>query len=147
MDKQLQALFEIHRHQVLLHTRDATGQWNFPLSYLYAVARRIAPIFQARGAAEEDPFDECYEADFAFVEAVTKWMDEEWLAKRTPSFYDMERKFGRERRASLLSVVRYCALDDLMDAPFYAALLKNGECPTEALQAARAFEDSELSLP
>jgi hypothetical protein len=145
MNKQLQALFEIHRQQILLHSKDATGQWNFPASYLYAIARRIAPIFHTRSANEEDPFGECYEADAAFVESVTKWMDEEWLARRTPTFYEMEGKFGHERRAALLMIVRYCALDDLMDAAFYAALLKNGECPIEALSAARPFDESELS--
>jgi hypothetical protein len=147
MDIQLKALYVIYRQQVLLNAKDAQGQWKFPPAYLHAVASRIAPVFHSGWhGGEEDPFDSCYVANHAFVNSVVKWMDEEDLAGRKFTYYDLESKFGHERRSELIDCIRYCALDQRFSPEFYAGVLKNQDCPIEALNAAEDFRENEVTL-
>lgn len=146
MDKQLRASYEIYRQQILLNAKDSKGKWQMPESYLFAVASRIAPIFHEWYGGDEDPFDSCYTADHAFVSSVLQWMDKENLAGRSFTYYDLESKFGHERRFELIACIRYCALSSRFSPAFYATVLKNQDCPIEALHAADPFKDEEAWL-
>jgi hypothetical protein len=142
----LRALYESHRQQILLHAKDINGDWNFPPAYLYAVSRRISPIFHSWHGGDEDPFEDLYAANTEFLTSVATWMDEQELAKRKITFYDLEQHIGHEHRGALIACVRYCALDNRFNPAFYSTLLRNEDCPIEALRAADPFGDEAPSI-
>jgi hypothetical protein len=147
MTTELNALYHLHRHQVILNAKDRDGHYQFPKDYLYAVANRVFPFFQQGWAGENDPYLECYDVQKDFIEEVLTHMDELWLKKAPiPTFYALEKKYGREHRHDLILIFRYSFLHGGFDTDFYASLLKPTEHPTEASPLCRDFSDSDLML-
>ena len=78
---------------------------------------------------------------------VIKYVDDLWIASNpTPTFYELENKFGRENRAEMIGIFRYCYLAQRFDKQVYEKLLKATEHPTEASFLCREFSDRDLML-
>lgn len=147
MTAELNALYHLHRYQIVLNAKNRDGQYQFPANFLYAVANGVFPFFQQGWAGEEDPYLECYDVKKEFIEDVLTYMDDLWLKKEPiPTFYELEKKYGREHRHDLIAIFRYSYLHDGFDAAFYASLLKPTEHPTEASLLCRDFSESDLLL-
>ena len=148
MSSELHALYELHRHQILFNCTDSSGNLIIPKDYLYAVDERMYPFFHENWCAGEDPYLDCYEISKEFVSEVILELDRLWLDKdeEVPTFYQLEEKYGRDKRHELIDIIRYCYLHGGFDKDFYESILKPTEHPTEASGICRDLLASDIYL-
>ena len=144
----LKALYQLHRTQILLHAKDNDGQYQFPDAFLYAVAHHVYPMWhQSWDDDDNDPFESLYHTKKEFIEDVMEYVDNLWHQQKTiPSFYQLEEKYGRECRISLIHSFRYCYLNGGFDEKFFSQLLDHQNYPVEASGICKPFNDDELSI-
>lgn len=139
----IKALYSIRKDQVIQFFR-LNPKNSYSISYAYAIANDCYPYFMDY----EDPvvYADCYDIKKEFIDSFTKYLDEECFIKKDyKSFYELERKFGRDKRAEMIIVLRYCYLDGRFNVKaFWNAISENGKCPVEALSLAREFELDEI---
>ena len=135
MDQQLVALYEIKR-QAFLNGFIQNPQCFAP-ALAYAYFHRVAPIFHEAVAREHlgsDPFAEVYAVKREFVNDVTKYVDDRWLAKdlKAVEFYKLEQKFGGHHvnRIELIHTLEYARIDGKFDEALWKAVESNA--PSEA---------------
>jgi hypothetical protein len=147
MTLELTALYHLHRFQIILNAKDRDGEFQFPEAFLYAVANGVYPQFHQTWCAGNDPYLDCYNVEKQFMLDAIKYVDDLWTnSKPTPTFYELEDKFGKEYRSNLIGIFRYCFLAKRFDKAVYDTLLKPTEHPTEASFLCRDFDDSDLML-
>ena len=148
MTPELRALFELHRHQILINCTDADGVFKIPQDYLYAIDERMYPFFQENWCAGEDPYLECYSIGKEFVSEVILELDRLWLeeGEEVPTFYELEEKYGRGKRPELIDIVRYCFLHGGFDEKFYDRILTPMEHPSEASSIRREYRPCDIYL-
>ena len=148
MKPEIHALYEIHRHQLLLNCTDQDREFIFPLDYIYALDNRMYPYFQESWCVGDDPFVECYQVTKEFMTEVITELDRQWLDKseQIPTFYELEGIYGREQRFELINIIRYCYLHQGFDGGFYDRILTPTEHPTEASGITREYNASDIYL-
>ena len=147
MTPELNALFNLHRYQILLNAKDHSGEYQFPHDFLFAVACGIYPHFNQSWCVGDDPYLECYSVEKQFILDVLNYVDGLWLNQQPiPSFHELEDKFGQDRRHDLVLIFRYCFLHKGFDADFYKAILSPTNHPIEASGICAPFSDSDLML-
>src|SRR5205823_6170897 len=94
-----------------------------------------------------DPYLEVYRMEKQFVGEVFNYVADLWnKSKLTPTFYELEDRFGKERRAHLIDILRYCYLAGSFDKGVYDQLLKATEHTVEASGLCEPFSDADLQL-
>ena len=145
---ELNALYQLHRYQILLNAKSPDGEYRFPKGYLYAVAHDVYPLWhESWHTSESDPFESLYHTKKEFIANVMKYVDDLCISKKDlPSFYDLETIYGRENRSSLIRSFRYCYLNRGFDDTVYKALFGESAHPTEASGICMEFQDYELAF-
>ena len=114
-------------------------------AYIYAWQSSVYPLFH-EGARLHAPFSDQFAVPSEKVDELSKFLDDRWLKKETPSFYqvesyyDVRMGYGFWDRMKLIHVCRYMFLDGAFDEEFWAALLRGSDHPTEAKSITRKFE-------
>ena len=145
---ELKALYQLHRTQILLHAKTNDGQYQFPEAFLYAIAYHVYPMWhQSWHDDDDDPFEPLYHTKKEFIEDLMKYVDGLWIQQKPiPSFYQLEEKYGREHRASLIHGFRYSYLNRGFDKKFFSQLLDHPNYPSEASGICEPLKDHELSI-
>lgn len=143
------ALFQLMRFNVMKSFVENSEGRNFTPSYVYAWDQGVFPINDT-GADWHKPFADQFEISESQIAEVLKFLDEVWLEKKTISFYELEDHYevrlgGAWDRSILLACCRYLWLHGhLFDDNFWAALVKNGECPSEAHSICRPLRADDV---
>lgn len=74
MNPTTSALYEIHRHQILLDALRRRDDQVLPAAYLYALDRRISPIFHTEWIDRDDPFETAYRPNTQQVRFVYQYL-------------------------------------------------------------------------
>ncbi|HVJ33167.1 MAG TPA: ribbon-helix-helix domain-containing protein [Terriglobia bacterium] len=118
-------------------------------AYLYAWDAEVYPLFDD-GAEWHKPFETSFSVSKEMVSELSKYLDELWInGKDIPSFYDLEDHYGVRHgrtewdRHGLLVALRYMWLKRLFDEPFWNAILKPMEHPSEASSITSQFNRDE----
>jgi antitoxin MazE len=139
-------MYEMARFQVLTAALTPGVEDRLPDSYVFAWDHGVYPFSNAdAGANLHEPFEPYFRVGKERAEELSKFLDDRWLAKKVPTFYELEDHFevrlGRSGwdRGMLISACRYMHLCDLFDAAFWKKLLAPGQHPTEASTVVRKF--------
>lgn len=137
-------MYEMARFQVLTAALTLGGV-RLPGSYVFAWDHEVYPFSDA-GARLHVPFEPYFRVGTEKADELSKFLDDRWIAKKVPTFYELEDHFeirlGRSGwdRGMLISSCRYMHLNDLFDAAFWKTLLTPGQHPTEASTVTRKFD-------
>ena len=139
-------LFQLARFNVLVAAKTADPDEELlPDAYVYAWANDVYPLFH-ESAHLHEPFAAQFRVTKEMVEELSKYLDDRWLAKDVPSFYQLEDHYDVRSgttawdRHSLLVTCRYMFLNNMMfDKAFWDTLLKGSNHPTEAKLITRKF--------
>lgn len=147
MNQQLIALYETKRQAFLFAYIQMPERFSAALAYAYF--HRVAPIFHeniARETYDVDPFDEIYTVQSEFVEAVVKYVDEEWRANnlKDVAFNVLEDKFGgyKANRMELIYALEYVRIDGRFDDAVWKAIESNA--PIEANPLSNKFSPEDV---
>ena len=150
----IEALFQLMRFNILSTAVSAGDEWPILPAYVYAWLTGVYPDCQ-EGAKWHQPFPDQFSVSREEVGELIIILDDAWMAKKPLSFYDVEtalgihgaaRSLSNWERWKLVSACRYLFLSGSFDNEFWVGLLKNGECPSEALGIARQMKISEIEL-
>jgi hypothetical protein len=127
----LKAIYEAKREQLLLGWKNPENHRSIDIGYAFAYDHRMCPT-QTQDPDRVDPFEDTYEINRAFIEDVLLYLDGQWLKGNTdvPTFYELENKYGREKRYELMCVLRYAKVLKMFDDDFYKKIVSNA--PAEA---------------
>lgn len=145
-------LFQLARFNVLAAAKTKGFDQALSPAYIYAWEEGVYPIFQQMGGLHK-PFASHFRVTEQMMDELSKFLDDRWLAKEVPSFYQLEDHYkvrsGRTAwdRVSLLIACRYMFLDRAFDEDFWKSLLRESDHPTEAKSIIRKFsvDDTHLS--
>lgn len=149
MSPTISALYEIHRHQILLDALNRGENQVLPPAYLYALDRRLSPIFHSQWTDRDDPFEEAYRPNTKQVNYIYQFLKEvsALASEKFKSFNELERGLGGIKyRYPLRVVLRYCFQSGKFSPDFYVAVLKDGEHPDEALSITRPYTHQDIVL-
>ena len=150
MSDSIYALYELHRHQVLIAALNNPSLNLFSEAYLYALANRMDPsCFHSgwKSETQDDPFRDCYEVSHGEIEELVTYLERLWIDQEPiPSFYQLESKFGRNKRMMLINILRYCFLDKRFSPPFWQSILAPTSHPGEATSICRTFSPDDIFL-
>lgn len=145
--KIMKALYNQQRLQILslgLHQKEFTD------SYLFAWYKGVYPLFEDTDGSEAEMPHEVHAESFRItkekVDYLTKLLDDAWIAKSVPTFYELEndlgiRYSGEWSRMDLINICKYLYLkDDSWDKDFWETLLQPQEHPSEARSIIRKFD-------
>ncbi|AXR06661.1 hypothetical protein [Salinimonas sediminis] len=142
----MQALFNQQRLQIKslgVHHDEYTD------AYLYAWEEGVYPFFNDTDGSVPPMPHECYEEFFKIkkehVKKVLFFLDEKWLEKAVPTFWELEDEFGgkwREEygRSALIGICRYAFLRGSFDKSFWKKLLTPMQHPSEASYICQPFD-------
>lgn len=122
---------------------------HFSDALAFAYYHRVAPIFHedlVREAYDVDPFESAYVIKAAFVDEVTKYVDDRWRADDLEAieFYNLEDKFGgyKSNRVELIYILEYARIDGRFDDNVWKAIESNA--PAEASSLDATFSPKEV---
>ena len=142
------------RFNILSTAVNGGEDWPIRPAYVYAWWSGVYPLFD-EAAQWHNPFPGQFKVSKGEVDELTTLLDDAWTAKKPISFYEVETALGIQgsarsssnwQRWKLINACRYIFLCSSFDNDFWMALLKNGECPSEALGLARSMKISEIEL-
>ena len=150
MSHSIKALYEIHRHQILLDVlrRDVNEQV-LPPGYIFALDRRLPPIFHTDWCDGADPYESIYRPNSIQVREVYLYVNR--IFRLGPKYYltfnQIEKRLGNVRTRYLLRLVlRYCYQSEKFNEAFYKKILTKGEHPEEAASIIKPYGPSEIVL-
>jgi hypothetical protein len=144
---ELNALYQIHRYQILLNAKDSVGNYKLPTGYLYAVSKGIYPYWHQEWCGENgnDPYLECYDFKQDLVEEIINLLERKEL---TYSELERTQDDGRRiRRHRLWTIIRYCYLSETCVHELYFESLFNSSCSDSAAERSgicKPLTDEEL---
>lgn len=130
-------LFNLQRFMILQMAVNPATSDRIPLDYVFAWYHKIYPFFES-GELHEDltPY---FEITKEQVDYLTKYLDDEWLNKRTYTFYELEDQFNSRHspkhgldRLTLMNILQYIKLRGGFDDAFWSKLLEPMQHPSEA---------------
>ncbi len=131
----------------MLGAFDHEGNLKVHSAYYYAVSERMFPYFHEHWCSGDDPFEDVYRIKKEFIEDVVTYVNKLWIDQEPiPTFYDLEKKYGRENRSELINIFRYCYLNGGFDEAFYRSLLEPMQHPTEASGLCRNLDSHDFLL-
>lgn len=142
----MQALFNQQRIQIMSLGVD---QEKFSDDYLFAWEAGVYPFFSDTDGSVTPMPHECYPEFFKVkkevVDKVTKYLDDKWLDKKVPTFYELEEEFGgkwgeEDGRMALIGICRYAFLRGSFNSEFWDTLLTPMEHPSEASSIRRKLD-------
>lgn len=142
------ALFTMMRFQILAGALTPGVRERLSDPYVYAWDDLVYPI-QHEGAAWHQPFSHLFSVSRGMMEELTRYLDDRWLERRVPTFYQMEQHYsvrdgtGPWDRSKQLHACRYMHLCNLFDEDFWSNLLTAGQHPAEARIIVHAYNRSE----
>ena len=150
-----EALFQLMRFNILSTAANGGESCSIHHAYVYAWQFGVYPLFHDSSQWHK-PFQGQFAVSKDEVDELTKFLDDAWMEKKPISFYEVETAFGVHgsarsssnwERWKLIRACRYLFLcGNSFDKDFWEALLKNGECPSEALSLARPMKITEIEL-
>ncbi|ADC63443.1 hypothetical protein [Allochromatium vinosum] len=152
MEATNESLFQLMRFNILNSGRSDLDNSPFTSAYIYAWESGVFPAFN-EAADWHKPFSEQFDVTEEEVLALGKLLDEKWLAKTPITFYELEAHCGVRgstyssvswNRAKLVVTCRYMYLNRMFDDSFWSALVKNGECPSEAHSICMPLKQSDI---
>ena len=143
----MKALFAQQRAQIIQMRASGTGVIDD--AYAYAWVGGLYPVNHDSDYSVPDRPHENFRDYFLvtddFANDVIKYLDDRWLDKKCPTFYELEDHYGgRDKRSDLVKVCRYCYLGGAFDKVLWDALRTPTEHPAEATGINREFSDSDL---
>lgn len=145
--KIMKALYNQQRLQILslgVHHKEYSD------SYLFAWYTGVYPLFEdTDGSVTEMPHEvhsSCFRITKEKVDHLTKLLDDAWITKAVPTFYELERDLGVQysgewSRMELINICKYLYLKgDSWDEDFWSTLLKPQQYPSEARSIIRKFD-------
>lgn len=120
-------------------------------AYLYAWESGVYPFMSDTDGSvprrPHEPYAEFFTTSKEKVRFLLKRLDDAWIKKEVLTFYDLEDELGVRSfnsngwdRCDLLHICRYLYLDGCFDKKFWATLIENGKCPSEALSLTSDFD-------
>ncbi|MFC5051912.1 hypothetical protein ACFPK9_15010 [Rubritalea spongiae] len=149
MSPTIAALYEVHRHQILLDALRHPDQQVLPSAYLYALDRRISPIFHTEWTDHVDPFEEAYRPNTEQAQYIYQFIRNVFSLppEQHQSFNQLVKNLGGQRYSYHLRVIlRYCFQSNKFDQPFYDRILTKGEYPEEVLSIIRPYTAKDIQL-
>lgn len=148
-DIHMKVLFTQMRVQIL-HMKASTPNL-IDNAYAYAWENSIYPTFHDYDESVPDMAHENFGEQFlvskAFVDEVIRALDEDHGKGRSPTFYELETKFGgKGDRMSLIKICRYSYLFGAFSNDLWESLLKPTEHPAEAGNFRKEYKISDISL-
>jgi len=133
-------LFEIMRFNILLAALNPVTASKVNDAYVFAWYHRVYP-FAFGEDLQHETFSSAFRVDKTMIEELGKFLDQMWLAKTVPTFYDLETKYrgrGGWDRMELVYAIHYMKLANLFDDSFRTELMKNH--PSEASSISRKYD-------
>ena len=142
----MQAMFNQQRLQIMslgVHHN------KYPDDYLFTWEKGVYPFMNDTDGSVTPMPHECYAEFFKVkketVDKVTKYLDDMWLAKTVPTFYELEGKFGgkfgsEDGRCALINICRYMYLRKGFDKDFWKTILTPEQHPSEASSLCCPFD-------
>ena len=145
----MRALFSQQRAQIIFMR--SVNKEVIPDAYAYAWVCGVYPVSHDGDDSVPQRPHQSYEKYFIvsknFATEVLDYLDDCWMSGNSPTFYELEDKFGgRCVRSKLIHICRYAYLEGAFDDRLWNALLKPMQYPTEAGSIASEFKDSELYI-
>ncbi|MDX1366807.1 hypothetical protein [Pseudomonas sp.] len=147
-----EANFQLMRFNILSTSLANQESSPFSSAYIYAWDAGVYPLFND-GADWHKPFNAQFKVTESEIDELSKLLDENWLAKKPITFYELEDHFDVKgtsytnsnwERWKLITACRYMYLQELFDTDFWASLVENGKCPSEALSICRPFKLTDI---
>lgn len=147
-----EALYQQMRYNVLSTTLNGLNNSPFSDAYIYAWESEVYPFFHD-GADWHQAHKEQFKITEQMMDDLSKFLDDLWIAKKTITFYELEKHFGIRgsatsssewERWSLIRACRYLYLNNGFDSQFWGALLENMKCPSEAFSVVKDFEKTDI---
>jgi hypothetical protein len=149
-----QQIYQIMRTQIVVDIRH--GGSTFSEAYAYAWSVDLYPFLH------DTAMQRAFKSEFEITESdameVFSFIGDKFDKDETLTFYGLEDQFGGKfgdssakgtalGRLKLMRIVRYIALhDQTFGSEFWATLLKNGSCPSEALSLKGPLSEWDISL-
>jgi hypothetical protein len=149
MRPELNALYQIHRYQILLNTKDSVGNYKLPTGYLYAVSKGIYPRWHQEwcGGNGDDPYLECYDVKHDIFEKIIERLErKEFTYLQLETTQDGEERIRKHR---LDRILRYCYLSETYSHNLYFESLFSSSCADSAAERSsicQPLTDEELML-
>lgn len=149
MEELKRMLFLQQKFMILNQYADESNTRCVDAAYAQAWDDEIYPLFDD-AAPWHSPYDSEFKVSKERVEAVIRYMADQWDAKNALTFYGLEDHFNTRgmnpdyERYELVSIARYCKLHRRFDDEFWNTLLENGQCPSEAHSVWSDFEPSDV---
>ena len=139
----LKALLDIKRQEIVLSKFNPQTENIFGDAYTYAMSKKLCPILH--NEQEYDPFEEAYMIKRDFVTSVANYCDNLWLNKQNPTYYQIERHFGHDKKSELNAILRYLFINNSFDLDFFNDLKK--DCSAHIHYIDKPFDkNSDLTL-
>ena len=149
MVDQSKTIFNLQRFMILQMKINPATADRIPDDYVFAWYKKIYPFFETSELHED--LKDYFEISEPQVDYVTKYLDDEWLAKRRYTFYELEDHFGSRHkpengitRGVLINILRYIWLRDGFDQEFWNTLLTPMKHPSEATFVVSPFSVDEI---
>jgi hypothetical protein len=148
------AIFNLQRFLILQAKANPSTQHLISDEYAFAWCFGLYPFFSEGDTRLHKDLEEHFEITRKQVNFILTYLDDEWLAGRIYTFYEIEKHFGcRDNpppegisRGVLLFTLRYIYLHEGFDQSFWTKLLEPMQHPAEATTIVRDFEISEIGL-
>lgn len=144
-------LFNLQRFMILQTKMNKQTSNHIPDEYAFAWYVKLYPFFTESDLHEG--YEECFSITKEQVDAVSKYLDDEWLEGRIYSFYDLEGYFNLRikpkfdlDRGKLIYILKYMKLRGGFDNNFWEKLLEPMKHPSEAKYIASNFGPDDIYL-
>ncbi len=145
-DRIMNALFDQQRTQLMFIKSMKSGMLSD--SYSFAWAKSVYPFLhdgdRSITSYPHETYPDQFHVSAEFGKAVHKYLGERWRSGNSPTFYELEDKFGgRDRRSALINICQYLFLKDEFNVDLWEALLTPEHHPSEAISITDplAYED------
>jgi|APSaa5957512622_1039677.scaffolds.fasta_scaffold97333_1 hypothetical protein len=143
------SIFNLQRFMILQTKVNPQTCNQIPDDYAFAWYVKLYPFFH--DAELHEDLEEFFKITKHQVDKVSKYLDDEWLAGRLYTFYELEDKYNCRNRPEdgidrmvLLDILKYIKLHGGFDDDFWNKILEPMKHPAEARYISREFSADEI---